>query len=125
MAKEEKLDDFVTEENKTSKNKVLILQMNQCLARLKKLSERDLDTLSTTDSKALLEIYGKRKSEYDDLYSNLLDCEEFDTIESFTNESFVKETLDYLDEFELSLATNALGQSDANENMASSKLNKT
>ena len=34
-----------TEENKTSKTKVLLLQMNQCLARLKKLFERNLDAL--------------------------------------------------------------------------------
>ena len=46
-------------------------------------------------------------------------------IEGFTNESFVKETLDYLDEFELSLSINALGQGDVTENITSSNLNKT
>ena len=35
MVEKAKLDDLVTEKNKTSKTKVLILQMKQCLARLK------------------------------------------------------------------------------------------
>ena len=42
MVENERLENFVTEENEVSKTKILILQMKQCLARLKSCPKETL-----------------------------------------------------------------------------------
>ena len=85
-------ENFVSKVNENSE--ILVLQMNQALSRLKKLTEKDLAALSITDSKVLLNIFGKRKCENDQLFDNFVKCTDRGGIQQYTTAVSGKETLD-------------------------------